>query len=74
MSIERLPGTPSTPLFTLHKLLESVDQIESLVVVVAWKDSEDKICHQVCWSAQGYGRLAVAAIACHDKVTREIMR
>lgn len=73
MTIERLPGTPSTPLFLLHRLLEEIDKIDSLVVTVAWKDSEGNVSHQTCWTSQAHPRLAMASICTQTVIAREIM-
>lgn len=70
MTIERLPGTPSTPTYMLHKLLESVDQIESLVLVVKWTNGE----RQVCWTAQGYSQMAMASIAAQRVISDQIVK
>lgn len=75
MSVERLPGTPSTPLLMLHKMLEDVEKIESIVAVVAWKSPEGNgVTHQVVWTSQNHSTMAVAAIACQSVVAREIMK
>ena len=68
-TVHRLPGTDSTPQIMLGQLLGLCPQIESLVVTVKWKEAG----HQVCWTAQSLGALAMAGLATHDKVTREIM-
>lgn len=73
MSIERFPNAPTTPTYFLHKLLDHIGEIESVLAVVAWKDAEGKISHQVCWTSQPLERMATADVACHAIVTKEIM-
>ena len=65
----RLPGVDSTPQIMLGQLIGHSAQIEALVVTVKWKEGG----HQVCWTAQSLGSLAMAALATHDKLTKEIM-
>lgn len=37
LKVLQLPGTPRSPKTLLHQLLESVDQMEVLLVEVLWK-------------------------------------
>ena len=69
MTIERLPGTNSTPLFILHKLLENIEQIEGVVVVVKW----DNKTYQCCWSSQELSSLAMSSVCAQQMLARTIM-
>lgn len=71
--IERLPGVRSTPLILLHKLLEDVEKIESLVVTVEWKSDDGTTSHGVHWTAQRRSTLALASIATQQVIAGEIM-
>ena len=69
MTVERLPNIPSTPLYFLHKLLESVDQIESIVAVIKW----DNKTYQCCWTSQELSSLAMSSVCAQDMIRREIV-
>ena len=69
MTIERLPGVKSTPEFFLHKLLESKDQIESIVAVVKWTNGE----RQTCCTALPTTELAAAAIHIQAKAIQDMI-
>ena len=69
MTIERLPGVKSTPEFFLHKLLESKDEIESIVAVVKWSNGE----RQTCWTALPVVELAAAAVHIQAAAKREMI-
>jgi uncharacterized protein (DUF2237 family) len=75
LSVEQLPGVPTSPLVMLHKLLEDIDSIKSLVVVVGWKEAHDAgVTHQVCWTAQPTSQLALAAVATQQLIGREVLK
>ena len=70
MTIERLPGVKSTPEFFLHKLLESKDQIESIVAVVKWKNGE----RHTCWTTLSTTELAAAVVHTQAAAYREMIK
>ena len=68
MTLERLPGTNSTPTFFLHKLLESAGQIESIVAIVKW----DNKVYQCCWTAQELSSLAMSSVCAQTMLASAI--
>lgn len=57
-----LPGAPVSPEVVLHRTLDKKDSIRSVVVVIGWSDGS----HEVDWSAQKAGDLALAALTLQD--------
>ena len=70
MTVERLPNVAATPLYFLHKLLENVERIESVVAVVKW----DNKTYQCCWTSQDLASMAMSSICAQDVLRREIMQ
>ena len=67
-TIHRLPGVDSTPVMLLAQLQGMTDQIESLVVIVRWKEGG----HQFCCTAQDHAQLTFANMVCDEAVRQEV--
>lgn len=68
MILERLPNVSATPAYFLHKLLESVGQIDSIVAVVKW----DNKVYQCCWTAQELSSLAMSSVCAQTMLAAAI--
>ena len=62
--LRHLPGTALSPELVLHRTLEKLERIKSVVVVIQWDDDT----FDVDWSAMGSsGTLLVAAMALEEE-------
>jgi hypothetical protein len=66
MSIAILPGARLSPEVTLHRVLDRIDRIKSVIVVI----QEDDDRYDLDWSQQQLRDLTMGAVVLMDEATR----
>lgn len=64
-----LPGTRLTPEVVLHRTLNKIDRIKSVVVVIQWDDGS----HEIDWSQQTTSVMCTASTMLQYQAQRLVM-
>lgn len=64
-----LPGTRLTPEVVLHRTLNKLDQIKSVIVIIQWDDES----HEIDWSQQPTSAMCTSVVALQYQAAKLLM-
>jgi len=71
VTVHHLPGTKLSPEVVLHRTLQKIEDIQSVIVLIAWKDDPDRT-WSADWSLMKKSDFAAAAMVLHWFVMQEL--